>query len=289
MVSLQTPRKFKVDVCLPAYNEGHNLKRLLPKLVQNKKLFHDIIVIASGCTDDTIEVAQSFAPHVTLIVQEEREGKASAIDLFLKSTTADVLLMISTDCLPGSGTLERMLDHFEDETVGMVGAHPLPTNNPRSIMGQTIRILWGGHHNLALGHPKMGEMVAWRRFEEEMSGATSVDEAFIEAMVVRSGKRLVYEPRAIVYNHGPENIRELVLQRKRIFKGHILLNDRGYTVSTMNPLLGLYHTYRAAPLTPKGLMGFAVLVGVEIFSRIAAAMDKTESTVWEVSQSTKKL
>ena len=47
----------------------------------------EIIVIASGCTDDTESIVQSWAERdrrISLVVEPRREGKAAAVNRFLK-------------------------------------------------------------------------------------------------------------------------------------------------------------------------------------------------------------
>ncbi|KKM21600.1 hypothetical protein LCGC14_1633830, partial [marine sediment metagenome] len=179
----------RVAMCLPAYNEGGNLKHLLPRLV-GEKLLHEIIVVASGCTDDTIEVAESFAPRVQVLVQDKREGKSSAINLFLAHTDADIIVMESTDTIPALDCISIMLQQFSSPLVGMVGAHPTPINNRTTVIGLAASILWGGHHRLALSKPKLGEMVAWRNVLSSIPSTSSVDEAAIEAAIVDLGLQL---------------------------------------------------------------------------------------------------
>jgi cellulose synthase/poly-beta-1,6-N-acetylglucosamine synthase-like glycosyltransferase len=197
--------------------------------------------------------------------------------------------MVSTDTLPAIGAIAALLKHFENTEVGAVGSRPVPTNVPNSIMGISAHILWKAHHLIALEQPKIGEMVAWRRFGTLLESATSVDEAFIEAQIVDQGLKVIYEPKAITYNHGPENFKDLLKQRKRIAVGHKLLRQKGYTVSTMDPLKGLWATLRATPKTPKGIAAWTTLTYAETLARIHSLFNKSESTVWEVSSTTKNL
>ncbi|KKL86458.1 hypothetical protein LCGC14_1944490, partial [marine sediment metagenome] len=225
---------FEVAMCLPAYNEEANLKKLLPKLIRERDLT-EIVVIASGCTDKTVEVARSFESRIRVLVQPQREGKASAINLFLRETSTPVVIMESTDTLPGTGAIRYMLDRFLDPKVGAVGSRPIPSNLPNTIMGIAAHILWRAHHYIALEHAKIGEMVAWRRLEGDRSklelastleaffetsadalfklaDTTSVDEAFIEASIVAAGYKVVYEPLAVTYNRGPNTMTDLIKQ-----------------------------------------------------------------------------
>jgi hypothetical protein len=55
-------------VVIPAHNEGQVIGRLLEELINGANPGEmDIIVVANGCTDDTAEVAASFAPAVRVL------------------------------------------------------------------------------------------------------------------------------------------------------------------------------------------------------------------------------
>jgi glycosyltransferase involved in cell wall biosynthesis len=55
-------------VVIPAHNEGQVIRRLLEQLINGADPGEmDIIVVANGCTDDTVEVAASFGPAVRVL------------------------------------------------------------------------------------------------------------------------------------------------------------------------------------------------------------------------------
>src|SRR5262245_45484636 len=72
-----------------ACNEEANIGRLLDSVLSQRMsaaAVTEIIVVASGCTDRTEVVVKRFAirdPRIRLLVQERREGKASAVNYFL--------------------------------------------------------------------------------------------------------------------------------------------------------------------------------------------------------------
>jgi len=241
-----------------AYNEEANIARLLQAALEQKTRIarlREIIVVASGCTDRTADIAQEFAteyPQVKVFIQPERQGKAAAINLFLREATGEVVIVESGDTVPSRGAYEELVQPFLRPEVGMTGAHPVPVNDTRKFMGFCAHFLWGLHHLLAHKSPKLGEMIAFRRVVKEPKGDgacarvlvreipedTAVDEASIEALVHQAGLRLEYVPWAIVYNKGPETVADFLKQRRRIANGHLHLKHcRGYAPSTTS--LGL--------------------------------------------------
>jgi len=269
----------KVSICVSAYNEEENIGRLLRKL---SELPYEVVVVASGCTDRTVEIAKSFAPKVRTLVQEKREGKASAINMFLSKCDADIIILESADTLPGHRSLEYLLSHFTDDRVGMVGAHPIPANSTKTLMGRISHLIWESHHQLALQTPKAGEVVAFRRVIDKIDPNTAVDEAFIEREIVKQGLKVVYEPQAVIFNRGPETMEDFVRQRRRIYGGHIALRQSGYEVSTMSKL----NILRATLKTSKNPLTLLVSATLEMYCRFTA---REQETIWEMACTTKVL
>src|SRR5690242_15451877 len=83
-----TPGQLSCSIGIMAYNEEANIAHLLKALLAQQTVHCDIkeiIVLASGCKDNTEGIVRAFChqhPHIKLIVQPRREGKASAINLF---------------------------------------------------------------------------------------------------------------------------------------------------------------------------------------------------------------
>jgi len=84
----------------------------------------EIIVVASGCTDRTVEIVQEYLEidsRIQLYVQERREGKTSAINIFLGYATEEVCVLESGDTIPHEDAIENMVRMFLDPAVGMDG------------------------------------------------------------------------------------------------------------------------------------------------------------------------
>ena len=157
------------SVGIMAYNEEANIADAIESILEADSLprgrVTELIVVASGCEDRTAEIVAELArhdPRVRLIRQERREGKASAINLFIGEARSPVLIMVSADVLVKQGTIESLLAHFDDPAVGMVGGHPTPVNDEATFMGHAVHLQWRLHDRIARQSPKLGEIVAFR-------------------------------------------------------------------------------------------------------------------------------
>ena len=294
------PINTSIGIC--AYNEEQNIGKLLDALLRQETVTVSInqIMIVSFSTDKTNEIVREFKrrdSRIKLVLQKRREGKASAVNLFLKGATGDVLVLISADTLPKPSTIENLVAPFADSILGMTGGRPVPTNNRGEFMGHVSYLLWKLHHEVSavnIDNPKCGEIIAFRNIIKEIPNDTAVDEAWIEMAVRKKGFALRYEPDAIVYNHGPENISDFLKQRRRIYSGHLhLKKKKGYEVSTMKLSKILKVVPRAVGLSLKGLPFLAGAVFLEFYGRLLGAYDfyvrKRNPYVWDMVASTKEV
>jgi biofilm PGA synthesis N-glycosyltransferase PgaC len=224
-----------------AYNEEKNIGQLLEAFLHQQTVccvISEIIVLASGCTDRTEAIVRDWMrryPKVKLITQERREGKASAVNCFLRHSTAEILVLAGADTLPTAVTIERLVEPFLQPEVGMTGGRPVPVNDASTFMGFTAQFLWELHHQVALRQPKLGELTAFRRVFFRIPFDSATDEANIEPLICGQGYQLRYVPEAVVYNRGPATVRDFLTQRRRIYAGHLrIYRKQGYAVATLD-------------------------------------------------------
>ncbi len=294
-----------VSILVPAYNEAGNIENLLLSILgQQTELARiiEIVVIASGCTDDTAARARNVArgrPGVHVVVQERRAGKVAAINEYLRvrDKRAEIILSCSADVCLAPDVVEKICICLRDNPhVGMVGGHPVPDNDTTTDMGRMVHVLWELHHRIALDHPKMGELVGFRAdLVDRVSELSIVDEASVEDIVRSKGYELAYVPDAIVTNHGPDTLREYFEQRRRIARGHYWLSFAfGYDVATMGKSTLLKNTLQLVR-EHKGPWRKAIAgaVGVEIAARAAGFIDARiiggRHRTWTSLESTKNL
>ena len=282
------------------YNEEANIGSLLQR-ISSQNFLHgelvEIIVVASGCTDQTESIVQDHMRRdrrIKLLCQPIREGKASAVNFFLSVATGDILILESGDTIPDEGSLDKLIVPFSDPGVGMTGAHPIPINTPDTFIGFTVHLMWRLHHRIALISPKMGELVAFRNIVHKIPAQTAVDEASIESIVRSEGYRLCYVPNAVVRNKGPQNIRDFIIQRRRIATGHTaLLKQENYRVSTSGPLTIAKVLLEEHSWSLRDTIWTLGAIGLELFSRVLGYYDfrfkKKIPYIWDIAYSTKRL
>ena len=214
-------QKIRCSVGVTVYNEEKNIGNLLHALVDqhlHRVEIAEIIVVASACTDNTVPIVQEYMAkdsRVKLFEQMNREGKTSAVNLFLANAECEICVLESGDTLPHEYAVEHMVRMFADPVVGMVGAQKMAVDTPDHIVGLLSHIRLRMEHTLCLEIPRLGEMIAFRKVFDSIPEDIAMDEAFVEAIVVDHGMTVRYAPDAIVYNTGPTTIPDFVRQRRR--------------------------------------------------------------------------
>jgi cellulose synthase/poly-beta-1,6-N-acetylglucosamine synthase-like glycosyltransferase len=99
------------------------------------------VVVASGCTDGTEDIVREYVaidPRVRPLTQARKEGKASAVNLLLRNTECEVVVLESADTLPLEDAIEALVSPMTDPRVGVVGGTTRPSA-PTSTRGCGVR------------------------------------------------------------------------------------------------------------------------------------------------------
>jgi biofilm PGA synthesis N-glycosyltransferase PgaC len=264
----------------------------------------EIIVVASGCTDRTeeiVEKSRELDPRIRLVVERERRGKASAINILLQKCRSDVLVMEAADTLPRNKCLQNLVSPFENKSVGATSTRPIPVNPENSIMGWIPHMIWDLYHYMAESRDYKneyfhisGESCAIRTGIVEMIPERIVnDDAYIGLQIRRAGYKVVYVPEAIVSMKGPTNIFDLITQRRRIIYGHMQL-EKAYSAYIAS--IKLTQILRMLPKIlkpqPKKFLGTLVGISIEGLSHMLARRDIQKGRfhyMWNMVKSTKSM
>ena len=288
-----------IGIC--AYNEEQNIERcILSIYAQNTREVNvkEVIVVSSGSTDRTDDIVRTLQRdhrEITLIRQEKREGKNSAINAYLEAKTCDIVVMLNADNVLGTeDSLWHLVSPFEDEKMGMIGGHPVPTNSKDDKVGFATHVLWTMHHNLALIYPKIGELVAFRDIGTRLTKDQQSDEDLIRMALEKAGYKCAYAPDAIVLNRGPETEADFLKQRTRVNIGECVMKQKyDYDIPSWNKrylFKALFGTIRDLGFHPFKMLYVGRL---ELKARKDAQRYVQEGNhdmnVWDPVKTTKKL
>ena len=144
----------RVTVQLPIFNEQFVIDRLLQAVCRldypREKLE---IQVLDDSTDETVDVARGLVEYyaaqgypITYHHRSNRAGfKAGALHAGLKSAIGEFVAIFDADFVPPPDFLQRTIDHFTTENVGMVQTRWTHINRHYSFLTEVEAILLDGH------------------------------------------------------------------------------------------------------------------------------------------------
>ncbi len=292
--------KIACSVGVTAYNEEGNIAHLLEALLDQH--LHDveiaeIIVVASACTDRTVPIVREFMQR-DRARQADRAGAARGQDQRRQP-------------LPGRGANAifacwRAAIRCRTSTRWNTWCACSPTrpwawsarrrcavDTPDHIIGLLSHLRLRMEHELCLEIPRLGEMIAFRKVFDRIPADVAMDEAFVEAFVVKYGMQVRYAPDAIVYNTGPTTIPDFIRQRRRNHAGHLYLKHKyGYAVSSIQNQRVLRVAFKEVVGVIKLLWVLFLLALIEGYSRLLGwydfAIKRDRHVIWNMAWTQKQ-
>jgi biofilm PGA synthesis N-glycosyltransferase PgaC len=299
----------RVTVGICAYNEALNIGNLLDNILNEQALpaESEVLVVSSGCTDNTVEIVQKYAEkdsRVKAYVETERLGKASAVNQILANAKGDAILFISADTLPQKKCFHRLIAKLQAPNAGIVCGRPAPVNNPDSLVDRLVQVLWRFHDHVFRELNDAGlarhatEIFCVRKgIVEKIPDDTVNDDAYIALMAKKRGWLIKYDPASSVSICGPKTFSDYFKQRRRILRGHSQVRKfTGESPQHLIYLLPLYPTRVISMLLwlfgECGIPTFLTFTSIELLIGAAAFADSVlgkPSSRWSISNSTKKV
>ena len=128
-----------VSLIIPAHDESATLERGLRNVLTQAcdDLDIEVIVVANGCTDDTVAIAEGLvgefsAAGIDLQVHDDPvAGKTAALNFGDQCARGDVLFYCDADITMAPGTLRAMTSALQDPDIDLVSAsqdYAMPQN-----------------------------------------------------------------------------------------------------------------------------------------------------------------
>lgn len=228
----------RLTIGIPANNEEKNIGKLLDILCKEKFRFDldKIIVVASGCEDDTENIVKKFMKKnnkIRLISEAKRKGKTSAMNIILKEARGDIIVFVCADNLPNIGSIDKLVEKFSNGEVWAASGRPIPLEDKESLFGYYSHLIWRMHHYHCQATPKIsGELCAIRSgIISKIPDEIINDDGYFTAIMRKMQKKIVYVPGAITYMTGRNSFLAHIKRRRRIARGFMQLTERNLNVS----------------------------------------------------------
>lgn len=186
----------------------------------------EIMLVADGCTDDTVRAAEPFvARGVRLIQQEPRQGKIAALNRGVPLARGEIVVGTDANAMYRPDALRKLVRWFADPGVGLVAGEKRIHGHGTAACGEGL--YWRYEHWLKAQDTRFGSVMGatgeifairkalWR----ELPGDTVIEDFVIAMGVVRDGHRALFDPEAVSEEDASPSVEEEFKRKVRIAAG----------------------------------------------------------------------
>lgn len=278
-----------VTVLVTAYNEagriGQRIENLLALDYPRDRL--EILVGSDGSTDDTAQMARSWASRGRVVVYAfgVRRGKPAMLNDLVPRASGSIVVLADARQRFAHGALRALAARFADPEVGAVsGELVLTDDGAPSAVGRGVGLYWRYEKHIRHLEGRVdsqvgatGAIYAIRReLFRQIPDDTILDDVLIPMEVVRQGYRVVAEPQAIAYDRVAADASEEFARKARTLAGgfQLLTRNRWMLDPWRNRLWGQTLSHKAlrliCPLLLGTLLASAVALEASPFYKAAA-------------------
>lgn len=237
-----------VAIVVPAFNEGEAVVRTIDACLalDYPRELVEVVVVDDGSTDDTWPrmqaAAASYPPGaVRCLTLGTNQGKRAAMAEGIRHTTAEVLVFVDSDSVPGADAVRLLVQGLADPAVGAVAGLTYARNIEDNLLTQmqgaryyvSYQLLKAAESTLGAVACCSGCFAAYRReavlpvlqrWEQQTwfgMECTYGDDRSLTNMLLRTGWRTIFDNRAEAWTDVPTTYRKFFKQQLRWKKSWI--------------------------------------------------------------------
>lgn len=209
-------KRVDVSVVIRTRNEQEALGKTLSILFSQTYKNFEVLVVDSGSTDNTLNVAREFPVAIYEIPPQDFTW-GYALNFGFRHAAGKFVVCLSAHALPGSNAwLATLLDNFNDDSVAAVMSNnlPCPDCNPFDRRGLLKKFsipkqeISGGPPYIFGNYGSVIRKTVWEEipFDETLRYAEDHDWAL---KVMKRGYKIMYEPEATLYHSHNETLNQI--------------------------------------------------------------------------------
>lgn len=222
-----------VTLIIPAYKEEKVIRAKLENALRldYPKDRMEILVINDGLFDQTPARVQEFAAQsVRLCQQEPRQGKAAGINRGIRESQGEILVVSDANAMMAPDSLRLVVRHFRSSKIGGATGSMRQVDTAQTTVSGGGNLYWRFEKAARLRESQLhsvvsmsGEISAFRKSLFWKNGEIptwyihgGTDDLQMSLFIIKQGYRVIYEPRADVWEPAPNTAHDLFKQKVRI-------------------------------------------------------------------------
>jgi cellulose synthase/poly-beta-1,6-N-acetylglucosamine synthase-like glycosyltransferase len=218
-----------ITVVISVFNEEREIERtVVNKLLQDYPSDRlEVIVVSDGSTDRTDDIVRSLVDRnggrLKLFRQEPRQGKTQALNMALRHTSAEIVVFADANSIYAPGAIRSLVRNFADPSIGYVTGQMVYVNPAEPGIGAGSGSYMSYENELRTLETRLGSIVgvdggidAVRRQLYTPMRPDQLPDFVLPLNIVEQGKRVVYEPGAMVYETALSSATEEFRMRVRV-------------------------------------------------------------------------
>ena len=229
-----------------------------------------IVVVSDGSTDRTEEILRrcSQNPRVQVVINQRSRGKACGLNDACALAQGEVVVFTDARQEIEAGAVRLLMENFADAEVGAVSGELMLGDRSAGEAAGGLGLYWRIEkktRELEAGSGSVvgatGALYAMRReLMIAVPEGTVLDDVYIPMQVARQGKRVVFDPRARIWDTPNQGGKREFYRKVRTLSGNYqLLQLAPWLLSGKNPLRFEFVSHKLLRLlVPFAMIGLLV-------------------------------
>jgi cellulose synthase/poly-beta-1,6-N-acetylglucosamine synthase-like glycosyltransferase len=229
-----------VTLIIAAYNEERVIETKIRNSLETdypRERLH-ILVVSDGSTDSTPQIVKRFQGQgVQSLHEPARRGKTAALNRAVAHATSEIVVFSDANNMFEKNALRELVRHFSDPGIGGVCGLKQIYDSPERESSQGDSLYWKYESAIKESESRLGsitnadgEIFAVRRdLYEPVDDTVINDDAEITLLLARKGYQVLYERRAVSYEHASIRIEDDFHVKVRMVSGGFQTVARHWT------------------------------------------------------------
>jgi poly-beta-1,6-N-acetyl-D-glucosamine synthase len=238
-----------VSVVMVIRNEANVLERKLRNLMEldYPPDLCEIVVVSDGSSDGTESILRQYVsnPYIHVVLNQLSRGKASGLNDALNLTRGEVVVFTDARQKIEPDAVRLLMENFADPSVGCASGELMLGDRDCGEPARGLGLYWRIEKKVRELESRTGSVVgatgalyaARRNLLEALQPETILDDVYIPMRVVQQGFRVVFDPRARVWDVADLGTEREFARKVRTLGGkYQLLQLCPWLLSRQNPV-----------------------------------------------------